>query len=87
MIQTTNVFSRNIEAYNRRDRLIINQGGTSSGKTWAILTLLYLIAKKSKKPKTISVVSQTLPHLKLGAIRDFKNILVAAGETVEKVWN
>ena len=87
MIKTTNVFSRNIEAYNRGDRLIINQGGTSSGKTWAILTLLYLIAKKSTTPKTISIVSQSLPHLKLGALRDFKNILTQGGEIVDKLWN
>jgi len=34
-----------------------------------------LIAKHATKPLLISIVSESLPHLKRGAIRDFKNIL------------
>ena len=50
-------------------------GGTSASKTISIL--LYLIAKaQSDTKKTLtSVVSESIPHLKRGAIRDFKNIL------------
>lgn len=87
MIETTGVFTKNIEAYNSGERIVINQGGTASSKTYSILQLLYLIAKKSKQQLVISVVSQTLPHLKLGAMRDFKNILVSAGEIVDALWN
>jgi phage terminase large subunit len=69
--------SRNIEAYEKPAQLIINQGGTSSSKTYSILQLLFLIAYLNKKSRIISVVSFALPHLKLGAIRDFNNILLS----------
>jgi phage terminase large subunit len=54
---------------------IILQGGTRSSKTYSTLQLLYLIAEKH--PLHISVVSETMPHLKKGALNDFKNILNA----------
>ena len=81
-----NVFRKNYEAYQRGDRLIVNQGGTSSGKTYSILQLLFYLAELSEKPVVISIVSQSLPHLKLGAIRDFKNILEDCGIIPDDVW-
>jgi len=72
---TTRVFSDNLEAYQRGKRRALNEGGTASSKTWSILQLLTIIAQGTKKPLLISVVSETLPHLKRGAIRDFFNIL------------
>jgi phage terminase large subunit len=51
------------------------QGGTSASKT--ISALLYLIAKaqSDKTPTLTSVVSESMPHLKKGCIRDFKRIM------------
>lgn len=74
---TTNVFSKLLAAYiNPQTRVIVLRGGTRSGKTWAVLQLLNYIAEKSKsKSRTISVVSETMPHLKRGAIKDFKDML------------
>jgi len=75
----TDVFSWNLEAYrNKAVRYIIDQGGTSSGKTIAILQLLYEIAKRSKKRRLISVVSESFPHLEKGVIRDF--IVIVLGD-------
>lgn len=74
-IEPTKVYEENLRAYNKGDVLIINQGGTSSGKTYAILQLLITIALSSSKSLVISIVSETLPHLKRGAIRDFFTIL------------
>lgn len=72
----TKVFTENLDAYlNQSKRIIINQGGTSSSKTWSILQLLYEIAESSKTPRLISVVSETMPHLQKGCIRDFMKIL------------
>jgi phage terminase large subunit len=72
---TTNVFERNMQAYcTPGKRRAINQGGTSSSKTYSILQCLIWIALTFPS-KTISVVSETFPHLQKGAIRDFKNIL------------
>ena len=86
-MKTTKVFSKNIDSYVKKKNLIINQGGTSSSKTFSILQLLFLIAHESKKPLVISVVSYALPHLKLGAVRDFDNILIDAGINVDKIKN
>lgn len=56
-------------------RYIDNEGGTRSGKTYATLQLLVNIAKGSPRPLVISVVSETMPHLKRGAVRDFQAII------------
>ena len=72
-MKTRRVFKENLFAYRERKRRALNEGGTYSSKTWSILYLLYLIAQKDKF--LISVVSESLPHLKRGAIRDFFRIL------------
>ena len=54
-------------------RYVINEGGTRSGKTFAVLSVLISVACVNKV--VISVVSETFPHLRKGAIRDFQNIL------------
>lgn len=75
-METTKVFSELVDAY--RDpavRVIALKGSTRSSKTWSTLQLLDIIARKSTKPRLISVVSETMPHLKRGAIRDYKNML------------
>lgn len=77
--KTTSAFYLNNEAIKGGHDLIINQGGTRSGKTYSILQLLFLKAYYSKKSLIISVVSRALPHLKLGAMRDFDNILLSFG--------
>jgi phage terminase large subunit len=74
-IQTTNVFERNADAYRSGKRRALNEGGTYSSKTYSILQLLILIAQSAKQPLLISIVSESLPHLRKGAIRDFFNIL------------
>ena len=81
----TEVFSKNLKAYRSGATLIINQGGQGSSKTFSILQLLYLIAKKGAK--RITVVSYALPHLKHGAIADFDKILESFGETVALIKN
>lgn len=75
----TNVFRRTAEAYNAGANLIINSGGQGSGKTIAILQLLYFIAKYHA-PKRITICSYALPHLKKGAMADFDRVLDSFGE-------
>jgi len=75
-VETTNVFSKLLKAYIKpENRVIVMRGGTRSGKTFAILQLLNIIALKTNSKRVISVVAETLPQLKRGAIRDFKTIL------------
>ena len=82
-MNTTNVFSKLLKA---KSRIIISQGGTSSSKTYSTLQLLYLIAFK-KQGTHISVVSETLPHLKRGAMRDFFKIIKEDNLYHEKYHN
>lgn len=75
-METTRVFSNIVEALlDPAIRIIALKGSTRSSKTWSALQVLNMVASKSTKPRLISVVSETMPHLKRGAIRDFKNIL------------
>ena len=84
MFQETTAYKK-INSLKRRIRVI--QGGTSASKT--ISTLLYLIGyAQTDKVKTLtSVVSESIPHLKRGVIRDFKNILQSHGYWKESNWN
>lgn len=71
----TSVYRDNLKAYLGGFRRALNEGGTDASKTWSILQILILIAQNTQVPLLISVVSETLPHLKKGAIRDFFTIL------------
>lgn len=66
--------TKKIASLNKKIRAV--QGGTSASKTISIL--LYLIHRaQSDTSKTLtSVVAESTPHLKRGAIRDFKNIMI-----------
>ena len=57
-----------------KERTIVNQGGTSSGKTYSIMQLLFMIGI-SEPHSVITVVGQDIPNLKKGAYRDAKHIL------------
>ena len=74
-LRTTRIYEDNAEAWLGGKRRALNEGGTYSSKTWSILQLLILIAQNARSPLLISVVSESLPHLKRGAIRDFFKIL------------
>ena len=72
----TRVIARTLEALKRGIKYILHQGGTSSGKTFGILySLLFFAIENFGKGNVISVVAQTLPHLKKGALNDFRRIL------------
>ncbi len=74
----TSIFDKNAEAWLNREKGIrraLNEGGTASSKTYSIQELLILIAQGAKDNLLISIVSESMPHLKRGCIRDFFNIL------------
>lgn len=62
-------------------------GGTAASKT--ISCLLYLIdrAQSDENPTITSVVSESFPHLKRGAMRDFLNILETHKYYKDSQWN
>jgi len=62
-------------------------GGTSASKTISILMILIDKAQSDEKPTLTSVVSESFPHLKRGAIRDFINIMTAHNYFQDAQWN
>ena len=56
-------------------------GGTSAGKTYGIIPIL--IDKAIRHKKDISIVSESMPHLRRGAMRDFKKIMQATGRWID----
>lgn len=77
--------TKKIKSLDQRIRAVC--GGTSASKTISIL--LYLIAKAQhdKTPTLTSVVSESFPHLKRGAMRDFQNIMESHGYFNPDNWN
>jgi len=62
------------------------QGGTSAGKTFGILPLL--IDKAIKEPNLeISVVSESIPHLRRGALKDFLKIMIMLNRYRDSQFN
>lgn len=55
-------------------RIKIIQGGTSAGKTFGILPILIDKCTKEKGLE-VSVVAETIPHLRRGALKDFLKIM------------
>ena len=74
-METTRVFDEIARAFRDGLRGVDSRGGTRSTKTYSALQFLVVLAVGSKRKRVISVVSETLPHLKKGAIRDFEEIL------------
>jgi phage terminase large subunit len=69
-----------------KKRIKVIPGGSSAGKTIAILMIL--IDKAIKTPNlSISVVSENIPHLKRGAIRDFLKIMKGTNRFISPNWN
>lgn len=65
--------------YNSAADINVNQGGTSSGKTYAILQGLFTkLSERSRKVCT--VVGQDIPNLKAGALRDALEIYGSSPE-------
>ena len=69
-----------------KKRIRIIQGGTSAGKTYGILPILIDTAARTPKIE-ISVVSETIPHLRKGAMRDFIKIMQSTNRYIPDHWN
>jgi len=73
-IKATPVFYANKKAYEEGYPVICNEGGSRSSKSYSVVQLLIHIAISNPNTR-ISMVSHSLPHIKRGVYRDFKNIL------------
>lgn len=70
-----------------KSKIRVVQGGTSASKTISILLFLIAMAQTDKKRTLTSVVAESTPHLKRGAMRDFKNIMQEHHYWKEDQWN
>lgn len=80
-MQVTYVYRQNLSAWLTGYRVIANKGGTRSGKTYSLMSLFVTVAATSRKQRTVDVVSESLPHLKRGALNDIADILENEGLT------
>lgn len=55
-------------------RFLVNQGGTSSGKTYTLMQRLIVLSIEEPRA-VITVTGQDLPNMKVGAMRDLDNIV------------
>lgn len=62
-------------------------GGTRASKTISILLSLIGHAQSDTEPTLTSIVSESIPHLKKGAMRDFQDILKKHNYWKEQRWN
>jgi len=82
LIETT--AARKINALKKRIKII--QGGTSASKTFS--TLFILINKAMYYDNLeISVVAESIPHLRRGAVRDFEKIMKWGRRYIESSFN
>ena len=90
-MRLTRVARNTIASWKRHQRYISSCGGTRSSKTYSILQtfIIALVEEVNRaKPATVnSVVSESMPHLQRGAIRDFKAIMEKEGLWEEPRWN
>jgi len=68
------------------NRIRIVRGGTSAGKTICILLILIDYAIRNPN-KEISVVSESIPHLRRGALKDFLSLLKSLNRYKESKYN
>ena len=83
MFQTTTAI-RKLHALTKRKKVI--QGGTSAGKTFGILPILIDRCLRTPNLET-SVVSESVPHLRRGAVKDFLKIMMYTNRYRDNQWN
>ena len=75
---------KKLSKLNKRNRVV--QGGTSAGKTFGIIPLLIDHAIKNPN-KEISIVSESVPHLRRGALKDFLKIMITTNRYIDGMFN
>ena len=83
MLKRTTAINKILKLKKRKK---VIQGGTSAGKTFGILPILINKAA-AVSGLEISVVSESIPHLRRGAMKDFLKIMKMTGRYVDSHWN
>jgi len=83
MLQRTTAINK-ILALKKRVKII--QGGTSAGKTFGIIPVLIDRATKTSNLE-ISIVAESIPHLRRGALKDFLKIMKWTNRYIDASFN
>lgn len=70
-----------------KKRIRICQGGTAASKTNSVLLYLIHLAQSDKSRTLTSIVSESFPHLRRGAMRDFLMIMKEHNYFKDSLWN
>jgi phage terminase large subunit len=82
MFRRTTSINKLLKLTNRKK---VVQGGTSAGKTYAILPIL--IDKAAKTPRlVITVVAESIPAVRNGAVRIFQDVMHDTNRWIEDHW-
>lgn len=84
LLKLSKVFEKIAKEY-KNSRYIINQGGTSSTKTFSTLQFLVILA--IKYPLSIDIVGLTQGHIKAGVIADMPRVLEQFGIDFYKYYS
>jgi len=71
-IQTNIVYKHLV---NSKKKIVVEQGGTRSGKTYNILLFIIFYYCSNNKGKTVTICRKTFPSLRATVLRDFLQIL------------
>lgn len=77
--------TRKIISLNKRIRAI--QGGTSASKTVSIILYLIQLCQSDNSEKLTSIVSESFPHLRRGAMRDFLLVMKEHNYYQDAQWD
>ena len=83
MLQRTTA-QKKISVLKKRIRIV--QGGTSASKTFSIIPMLITYAAQVERSE-ISIVSESIPHLKRGAVKDFIKIMQMTNNWIDANYN
>src|SRR5678816_18954 len=81
------VFGSTLQFFEDGGKVAIHKGGTGSGKTYDIIMFLITCVLMRMKNQIITVVSESKPHLDIGAIRYLKAITQKVGIFSSDNWN
>lgn len=74
-----NIFKKTRQLYDSGQKIIIHKGGTGSGKTYDLMILIIFYIALRERNRIITIVSESNPHLDIGAKRILKQLLIQTG--------
>ncbi len=80
------IFDKTQRAFKNGSKVVIHKGGTGSGKTFDVM--IYLFSKSIEETNTVTtIVSESYPHLEIGAIRILSALCKPLGLWSPQYWN